>query len=98
MDEIPVTVVSMDDILQILFKPVHPVFTPNFIILEFGQDHLKPKAEFVDKAWAPVNGYLELPTKPGIGMELNLEAISAASGHPWDRGFPKHIDGSPAFI
>ncbi len=72
--------------------------TPNFIILEFGQDHLKPKAEFVDKAWAPVNGYLELQTKPGIGMELNLKAISAASGHPWDRGFPKHIDGSPAFI
>ena len=72
--------------------------TPNFLVLEFGQDHLKPKAEFVDEAWAPVNGYLELPTKPGIGMELNLEAIEAHPANRWDRGFPTHVDGSPAFI
>ena len=71
---------------------------PNFFILEYHSDHLKPKAEFVQEAWAPVDGHFELPTAPGIGMELNLDAIAAHPAKHWNRGFPRHADGSPAFI
>ena len=71
---------------------------PNFAILEFHSDHLKPKAQFVDRAWAPVDGHFELPEAPGIGMELNLDAIAANPARHWNRGFPTHDDGSPAFI
>ena len=70
---------------------------PNFTILEWGSDHKRKKAEFVDEAWSPVDGYFELPTKPGIGMELDLDAISKNPPQHWDRGFPVHDDGAPAF-
>ncbi|MEX0761631.1 MAG: mandelate racemase/muconate lactonizing enzyme family protein [Dehalococcoidia bacterium] len=69
----------------------------NFTILEWHSDHKKKKAEFVDEAWQPVNGYFELPQKPGLGIELNLEAIEANPGGHWDRGFPVYEDGSPGF-
>ena len=68
---------------------------PNFSILEFHSEHLRPKAKFVDEAWAPVNGYFDVPDKPGIGMELD-EIRNNPTRH-WNRGFPIHEDGSPAF-
>ena len=76
----------------------HAASIPNFTILEWGSDHKRKKAEFVDQAWRPVDGYFELPRKPGIGMELNLEAIAKNPPRQWDRGFPVHDDGAPAFI
>ena len=76
----------------------HAASIPNFTILEWGSDHKKKKAQFVDEAWSPVNGYFQLPTKPGIGMELDLKAIANNPPMHWNRGFPVHDDGSPAFI
>jgi galactonate dehydratase len=70
----------------------------NFLILEFHSEHRRPKARFVDEPWVPKDGYFSLPTKPGIGMELNLDAIKASPAQHWNRGFPQHADGSPAFI
>ena len=70
----------------------------NFLILEYHSDHLRPKARFVKDAWAPVNGYFEVPDTPGIGLELDLDAIKASPAQHWNRGFPRHADGSPAFI
>lgn len=71
---------------------------PNFLILEYHGDHARPRGRFVDDSWRPVNGYFHLPSRPGLGMELDLEAIAAAPAKPWDRGFPTHTDGAPAFI
>ena len=70
----------------------------NFLILEFHSEHRTGKARFVDEPWVPKNGYFKLPTRPGIGMELDLKAIKAHPAKHWNRGFPKHADGSPAFI
>ena len=71
---------------------------PNFLILEYRGDHDRPKAQFVDEPWRPVNGYLELPTRPGLGMELDVDAIESHPPIHWDRGFPTRADGSPGFI
>lgn len=72
--------------------------TPNFLILEYHGDHKKTKARFVDDPWEPVDGYLPLPTRPGLGMELDLDAIEAHPPMAWDRGFPTSPDGGPGFI
>ena len=73
---------------------------PNFVILEYHGDHAKPKAQFIDdhEPWKPVNGYFELPTRPGLGMELNLDAIERSPPIHWNRGFPEYNDGTPSFI
>lgn len=70
----------------------------NFVIMEYHGDHERPKARFVKNMWKPRNGYFELPTEPGLGMELDLEAIIASPPQHWNRGFPTYEDGSPAFI
>ena len=72
--------------------------TPNFIVLEYHGDHTKPKAAFVDDPWTPVDGHFSLPTRPGLGMELDIEAIEAHPTKPWSLAFPTHPDGAPAYI
>ena len=73
--------------------------TPNFVILEYHGDHTRPgKARFVDDPWKPINGWMPLPTRPGLGMDLNIEAIESSPPISWDRGFPEYSDGSPGFI
>ena len=72
--------------------------TPNFVILEYHGDHASTKARFVDDPWKPVDGYMPLPTRPGLGMELDLDAIAKSPPMAWDRGFPEYPDGGPGFI
>ncbi len=73
--------------------------TPNFVILEYHGDHARAdKARFVDDPWKPVDGWMPLPTRPGLGMELNVDAIESSPPISWDRGFPEYADGSPGFI
>ena len=71
---------------------------PNFVILEYHGDHARPKARFVDDPWEPVDGYLSLPDRPGLGMELDLAAIEKSPPMDWNRGFPTYRDGGPALI
>ena len=42
------------------------------------------------------DGYVDIPNKPGWGVELNEEAFKIAPG-PWRRGTNFHADGSPYF-
>ena len=44
------------------------------------------------------NGYLPLPEKPGLGIELNEEAFRHYPPRPWHRNFDYRVDGSVAFI
>jgi galactonate dehydratase len=44
------------------------------------------------------DGYLPLPERPGLGIELNEEALRHYPPQPWHRGFDYRADGSVAFI
>ena len=44
------------------------------------------------------DGYIPLPTKPGLGIELNEDALRRYPPKPWRRGFEFRADGSPGYI
>ena len=61
-------------------------------------DDRPPRRDFVQEPMRLENGYLALPTAPGLGIELNEEAFEHYPFKPWRRGFPMREDGSMAFI
>jgi galactonate dehydratase len=78
---------------------VHLVATlPNFLILEYHPDDEAPRRDLIDEPMVLKNGYLELPTRPGLGLELNEDAFPRYPFRTWHRGFPTRADGSLAFI
>jgi galactonate dehydratase len=72
--------------------------TPNFVILEYTPDDESPRRDMVLEPMVLKDGYLELPTAPGLGIELNEEALKKAPAGPWHRPFPFRADGSMAWI
>ncbi len=72
--------------------------TPNFLILEYTADDKPPRRDMVQEPMVLKDGHLELPTAPGLGIELNEEAFKHYPPHPWHRPFPFHADGSMGFI
>jgi galactonate dehydratase len=70
--------------------------TSNFLILEYKVDEGR-RAEIVDEPIKLVDGYLELPQRPGLGIDLNLEALAAHPGRSWHRPFLMRQDGSLAY-
>lgn len=70
--------------------------TSNFLILEYKADEGQ-RAEIVDEPMRLVEGYLTLPEGPGLGIDLNLEALAAYPGRSWHRPFPLRPDGSLAY-
>lgn len=54
--------------------------TPNFLILEFMAIDVPWRDEVITYPLKIKNGYIELPDKPGLGAELDLEAIKK---HPY---------------
>jgi len=71
---------------------------PNFLVLEYIPDDKPPRRDLVKEPLKVENGYIPIPTKPGLGIELNEEAFAKYPYKPWNRGFPQHEDGSMAFI
>jgi galactonate dehydratase len=71
---------------------------PNFLILEYHPDDASPRSEILQEPLMVQDGYLPLPTKPGWGVELDLEAIKKYPAQPWHRGFSYREDGSVAFL
>jgi len=71
---------------------------PNFLILEQVPAAGTPRADLVKETLAPKDGYFELPTGPGLGVELNEEALTRCQAASWHRTFRTHGDGSVAFI
>lgn len=71
---------------------------PNFLILEYIPDDQSPRRDLVDEPVRLVDGYLQLPTRPGLGIELNEDAFSRYPYRTWHRAFPLRDDGSVAFI
>jgi galactonate dehydratase len=74
--------------------------TPNFLIQEFLVDH-PPEVErlFAQPfTWLP-GGWIEPPTTPGLGIELDWEAVQAHEQLPYRKTYQAslwHVDGSVA--
>jgi galactonate dehydratase len=69
---------------------------PNFLILEFAH---QPLREEVQKHGLTVkNGWAELPTRPGLGIELNDDVIELHPYAPGDYEPAFYSDGSVADI
>jgi galactonate dehydratase len=73
---------------------------PNFVIQEFLTAH-PPEAValFAEEfKWLP-GGWVEPPTKPGLGVDLNWDAVYAHEQRPYTRTYQAslwHVDGSVA--
>ena len=70
--------------------------TSNFEVLEYKADEGR-RADIVDEPVKLVDGYLELPQMPGLGIDLNLDALAAQPGRSWHRPFLLRPDGSLAY-
>jgi galactonate dehydratase len=69
--------------------------TPNFKILEY---HLPGNNHWLDDPYVPTDGFLELRDRPGLGVEVDEEAISKDSYIHWQRTCPVRPDGSTGYI
>ncbi len=67
--------------------------TSNFLILEYHADDEGPR-QIVVEPIKLVDGYLELPETPGLGIDLNLEAVAKYPFKSWHRVFQYRPDGS----
>ncbi len=72
--------------------------TPNFLILEYRPDDESPRKDLLKEPLMVKDGYIPVPNKPGLGIELNEEAFRHYPPRPWHRGFAYRADGSVAFI
>ena len=72
--------------------------TPNFFILEYHPDDESPRKDLLKEPLMVKDGYFPLPVKPGLGVELNEDAIRTMPAKRWRRGFEFRADGSVGFI
>jgi len=87
-------------------NPLSPVSTaacvqldaciPNFALQEYTGEDRPPKSEIVTAPLRREGGYLIVPERPGIGVELNLEAARRYPPVPREIRTPLHEDGSVA--
>ena len=72
--------------------------TPNFHILEYHAPVAGPRKDVLkEPLMVKKDGYLEIPNKPGWGVELNEEAFKSMPPVAWRRGTAFRADGSPYF-
>jgi D-galactarolactone cycloisomerase len=67
--------------------------TANTIILELDRTYNPLMGALVGEAIRPVDGYLELPTAPGLGLELDRDFVA---NHPYDGELGISAGGRPA--
>ena len=71
--------------------------TTNFLILETNSDDESPRRDIVDEPMKLVDGHLEIPEKPGWGIDLDEEGMAKYPFKPWHRAFLYKPDGGQAF-
>jgi galactonate dehydratase len=71
--------------------------THNFLILEYHADDEGARRDIVDEPMKLVNGYLELPEKPGLGIDLNEDVLGNYPFKSWHRAFTYTADGALAY-
>ena len=67
---------------------------PNFLILEHVRDDRPDRKDLLEEYLPVKDGYIELPTKPGWGVELNYEYLETLEYKTWTRNFSVRGDGS----
>ena len=67
---------------------------PNFLVQEHTPDALGKG--YLRQPLVVENGHIALPTGPGLGIELDEEAIAAMPSHDWLTPQLRHADGSVA--
>lgn len=68
--------------------------THNFLALEYHPDDTPERRNLVDEPIVLQNGYLLPPTRPGLGVDLDLDYCSRQAHASWHRPFLWRIDGS----
>ena len=72
--------------------------TPNFLILEYkAPDAVAWRDVLQEPLMVRKDGYLDIPNKPGWGVELNEEAFKHMPPVVWRRGTNFRADGAPYF-
>jgi galactonate dehydratase len=72
--------------------------TPNFLVLEYrAPDSGAARDVLQEPLMVNKDGYLDIPNKPGWGVELNEEAFKSMPPAPWRRGTNFREDGSPYY-
>jgi len=64
--------------------------TPNFLILEYRNDSSGANRDLILEPLKLIDGYLEIPEVPGIGVELNEANFHRGGLKPWRR--PLHVE------
>jgi galactonate dehydratase len=72
--------------------------TPNFLILEYRAPTSGAHKDVLKEPLMVQDGHVEIPNKPGWGVELNEEAFQHYPPGPWKRSTGYRADGSVAFI
>ncbi len=68
--------------------------TPNFLILEYRVDKSGPMRDLLLEPFKLVDGYLQVPETPGLGVELNEAVFSGRPLKNWHRQFIIESDGN----
>jgi galactonate dehydratase len=71
--------------------------TGNFLILEYRLDSEGPDSRLLRKPLALVEGHVQIPETPGLGIELNESAFAGNPLRKWHRPFPIESDGNIAY-
>ncbi len=71
--------------------------TPNFLILEYRAPDSGAYKEVLKEPLMVKDGYIDIPNKPGWGVELNEEAFAHMPPGPWKRQTGYRADGSIAW-
>ena len=71
---------------------------PNFEIQEFQNDTTPDRRGLVTEILEVKNGYIEPPTKPGWGTDLDYDFIAAHPYKDWRRPFSKRHDGAIGIV
>ena len=72
--------------------------TPNFKILEYVNPMGTEWESWVDEPYLPKDGYLELRDRPGLGLDINEDAVTDNVYTHWQRTCPVRPDGATGYI
>ena len=85
-------------------NPLSPVSTaacvqldaciPNFALQEYTGESEPPKSELLVEPLELIDGYLTVPEGPGLGIELNEDALTTIGEEPKVLDTPIGFDGS----
>lgn len=70
----------------------------NFFILEYLPDDTADRRDIVDEPVPFRDGWLDIPDKPGLGIEIIKENLREPMKGGWSRPFKFHPDGTPSYI